>query len=101
MKNMNHKMSPQQAELFKRIDEILFYIWDPIGVNSTACARDEYYSYVPVIYSIAQKKNCENEIAETLNSIQTIRIGLGSGLEHCKFTAEQIFEWSEILGFQK
>jgi hypothetical protein len=39
---MNNKLTINQSELFRRIDEILFYVWDPIGVNDSPYARDEY-----------------------------------------------------------
>jgi len=44
---MGQKLPPKQLELYKRIDEILFYRWDPIGVSDGAWARDEYQSYLP------------------------------------------------------
>ncbi len=38
-----------KTELGRRIDEVLFYVWDPIGVNvyGEPTARDEYSGYVP------------------------------------------------------
>ncbi len=32
-------------ELYQRIDEVLYYVWDPIGVSDEPCARAEYSSY--------------------------------------------------------
>lgn len=98
---MNSKMDDRQIELFRRIDEVLCYIWDPIGINDSAYARDEYSSYVPVICSAAQKKNCTNEIADCLNTIVMSSMGLQSDKAACMRAAEQIFEWSELLGFQE
>ena len=34
-------------ELHRRTDEVLHYIWDPIGVSGVPTARDEYSGYVP------------------------------------------------------
>lgn len=38
-------------DLFVAVDEILCYIWDPLGVSAdgTPQTRDEYTSYVPKI----------------------------------------------------
>lgn len=36
-------------ELERRVDEVLFYKWDPIGVNSYVGARAEYRCYVPAV----------------------------------------------------
>ena len=37
---MGKKLPPDQLELYKRIDEILFYKWDPIGISDGDWARD-------------------------------------------------------------
>ena len=34
-------------EFNRRSDEVLHYLWDPIGVAGTVMARDEYTGYVP------------------------------------------------------
>jgi hypothetical protein len=36
-------------ELERRVDEVLFYKWDPIGVNNFVSARAEYRTYVPAV----------------------------------------------------
>jgi hypothetical protein len=41
------KLLPHQDELYRRTDEVLHYIWDPIGVAGVPEARDEYDSYLP------------------------------------------------------
>ena len=49
---MGKKLSPKENKLYKRVDETLFYIWDPIGVNHVPQARDEYYSFLPGIFEL-------------------------------------------------
>ncbi|MDP2523831.1 hypothetical protein Q8W30_14745 [Neptunomonas phycophila] len=44
---MGKKLPPDQLELYKRIDEFLFYKWDSIGISDGDWARDEYQSYLP------------------------------------------------------
>jgi hypothetical protein len=44
---------PQEIKIYKRIDEILWEEWDPIGVNGYPEARDEYYCY---LHEIAETK---------------------------------------------
>jgi len=36
-------------ELEQRVDEVLFYVWDPIGVSDTPAARGEYSSYTMTV----------------------------------------------------
>lgn len=52
----------QQNELHKRIDEVLYYLWDPIGISDEPCVRGEYSSYVSSIFNFV--------INEDLNRIQ-------------------------------
>jgi hypothetical protein len=37
------------ARVHHRVDELLHYIWDPIGIAASTGARDEYDSYVPTV----------------------------------------------------
>ena len=39
-------------EFNNRADEILHYIWDPIGVAGAVMARDEYSGYVPKLVTL-------------------------------------------------
>jgi len=40
---MKSDLNHQEKELYRRTDEILHYLWDPIGVSDTPQARDEYH----------------------------------------------------------
>ncbi|ADK81127.1 hypothetical protein [Sediminispirochaeta smaragdinae] len=95
---MGQALTEKENELYKRIDEVTHYIWDPIGVNGCPGARDEYYSYLPKIFELAQKENSESEIAEYLNYVQSERMGLKSDIKRCKEIASIIIDWSENLG---
>ena len=37
---------PKDAELYRRLDEVAHYIWDPIGISNVPDARDEYRAYL-------------------------------------------------------
>jgi hypothetical protein len=50
---MSPKLPPKKAALYDRIDEILWFDWDPIGCNEYEAARDEYHSYLPQVFSLA------------------------------------------------
>jgi|LakMenE18May11ns_1017448.scaffolds.fasta_scaffold9685111_2 hypothetical protein len=49
MRPMN---SFKTEELERRIDEVLFYFWDPMGVSPEPKARGEYRSYARKIYEM-------------------------------------------------
>ncbi len=79
---MGKKLPPDQLELYKRIDEILFYKWDPIGVSGLDWSRDEYHNYLPRVFSMALEYEAPEKIAEYLTAISTEHMGLSSQPEH-------------------
>ncbi|MCU7805091.1 MAG: hypothetical protein KZQ92_23045 [Candidatus Thiodiazotropha sp. (ex Lucinoma borealis)] len=95
---MGKKLPPQQMELYKRIDEILFYKWDPIGISDGGWARDEYQSYLPRVFSMALEYEKPEPIAEYLGVVTTESMGLSSAKEHDLAIAKEILEVKEALG---
>ena len=56
-------------ELSKRVDEVLFYVWDPIGVANEPCARSEYENYVPKICQLVEQNDNISPISSHLANI--------------------------------
>ena len=69
-------MDLRESELYKRIDEIIWYEWDPIGVNNIEEARDEYYSYLPSLYQKLIGGGDIKEISKYLDHVETVNMGL-------------------------
>jgi hypothetical protein len=67
---------PDESELYRRVDEVLYYVWDPIGVSPAPSARDEYDSYLPIIYSAVEANSRAARIAEALVKIEAERLEL-------------------------
>jgi hypothetical protein len=65
----------QLRELESRIDEVLYYIWDPIGVSDVPAARGEYSAYTASILQFVLKGEL-SEIATQLRRVQTEAMGL-------------------------
>ena len=97
---MDQKLPANEKELYKRIDEVLHYLWDPIGVSDVPEARDEYFSYLPQILSFAKLKEGESKNTEYLNLVLTQHMGLTSNIDSCKYIAKIIMDWSELLNCQ-
>lgn len=95
---MGKKLPPDQLELYKRIDEILFYKWDPIGVSDSDWARDEYQSYLPNVFAYAMESDSPEPIAKFLGVASTESMGLSAAPEHDWKIAELIIEVKEGLG---
>jgi len=86
-----------ELELQTRINEVLHYIWDPIGVRGEPWARDEYDSYVPAVYSLLQDGASADQIAAHLDRIATDRTGLNSNMKHALLTAQNLLGWRSAL----
>jgi hypothetical protein len=68
-------MGNYENELRCRVDEILYYIWDPIGVAAEPSTRDEYSRYVPELLSLLENGASAEQIARCLSDIATNRMG--------------------------
>ena len=62
---MGKKLEPKDEELYRRVDEVLHYILDPIGVSGIPQARDEYYSYLPGVFQLV-KHNAEKTSSHSI-----------------------------------
>ncbi|MCB9092976.1 MAG: hypothetical protein H6620_10500 [Halobacteriovoraceae bacterium] len=95
---MGQKLPEDQMALYRRVDEVLHYIWDPIGISDCAYARDEYYSYIPSIFNLVISGKSENEIMEKLHIFSTQNMGFSDteeGKKHCLKVAKILLEHRE------
>lgn len=80
---MGKKLPSDQLELYKAIDEILFFNWDPIGVSGdSSWPKDEYHSYLPRVFAMSLANETPDKIAEYLTLISTEHMGLSSRQQH-------------------
>ena len=84
-------------ELLKRVDEVLHYIWDPIGVCGMPEARSEYSSYTPVVTGMLTSSASVDEISRYLFFVVTDRMGLEGDLVRDRETAEVLVNWFESI----
>jgi len=75
--------------LYKKIDDILWFDWDPIGINEFA-PRNEYQSYVPEIFDLVKANATRQQIAERLFKLQTDNMGMNGSMENCLTVVEKI-----------
>ncbi len=73
---MGTKLSPSDNELYKRADEVLHYLWDPIGVAEVPEARDEYHSYLGPVFSRLKTTKDGKDISDYLISVEKEMMGL-------------------------
>jgi hypothetical protein len=100
---LGKRLSSKEIELYKRVDEILFYEWDPIGVSSSifdSWARDEYYPYLPKVFKLVMKGCSVESIAAYLTDVSTKNMGLSRRELHDIKIAKMLLKVRESSGFQ-
>lgn len=75
--------------LYKKINDILWFDWDPIGVNELA-TRDEYQRYVPEIFTLVRAKADRLEIAKRLHKFQNELMGIPTTINNSLIISDKI-----------
>jgi hypothetical protein len=86
--------------LYRACDEVLHYVWDPIGIATLVMARDEYHGYLPVVFGMVRDGYDENVIAAYLTRVVTERMGLPKNDEHTMNVARLLLAWEEKINKQ-
>lgn len=93
------EVTNEQNELLLRIDEVLHYVWDPIGVRNEPAARHEYSSYATHVLSMLMKGASEKEIIEYLRHIRVASMEVGRPEDSNEDdVAELLVRWKETIG---
>ena len=85
---MGQKLPEDQLALYRRLDEVLFYVWDPIGISTTVWSRDEYQSYLPQVFKMLLNDSSDKVIVDYLMEIECNHMGLGRQIGTKKRTVE-------------
>ncbi len=91
------KSSEKDIERYRRVDEVLHYLWDPIGVSHAPGARDEYYSYLPQVFALLQQGHNEKVIAEYLGQVTSLSMGMDKNDVHDLEIARILLDWKESI----
>jgi hypothetical protein len=94
---MGQKLSPPDLALYRAVDEVLHYIWDPIGVSGVPEARDEYQGYLPQVFKLVRERQSEETIANYLGTIATERMGLSERKERDLEVAQLLLNWQSVI----
>jgi hypothetical protein len=90
----------QEAKAFidglrTRIDEILFYKWDPLQLSDGNWERDEYAAYVPEVLRLALASESYEPIADHLTQIATELMATPENKPHDTDVAKLIFSLTQ------
>lgn len=64
------------SRLLPAVRDILFRVWDPIGVNDNELCRDEYESYAPAVVQLLLSGADEYKLASRLSDFQRVSMGM-------------------------
>ena len=94
---MGRKLTPHEKELYQRIDEVMHYVWDPIGVSGVPQARDEYDGYLPQVFAMLLESKGREAISAYLTKIEEERMGLTPSKQKAEEVADVLLDWSATL----
>lgn len=84
-------------ELRRRVDEVLYYVWDPIGVADEPFARAEYDSYVPKVLELLTSQDDPSPIATYLAGVISERMTLSPDISRCQQAAELLLRHKRAI----
>jgi len=84
-------------ELRRRVDEVLYDIWDPIGVNEEPYARAEYDSYVPKVFQLVLENNAVEPISSYLAGAVRTSMGLVPKKKKCDYAAQLLLSHKKAI----
>jgi hypothetical protein len=90
------EIMPADTELFRRIDEVVHYIWDPIGISESPQARDEYQAYLKAIVGRVKAGELD-AIVEYMKWVAGDRMGLSFDEKKARRAAEVMLEWHRVI----
>ena len=94
---MGRNLNPPDLELYQRTDEVLHYLWDPIGIAAVPMARDEYQAYLPQDFGLLKENATEETITAYLESAVVDRMGLNSNHEESVHVASVLLQWNKVI----
>ncbi len=87
----------QENELERRVDEVLFYLWDPFGFKGEPFARTEYRNYVEEVFNCLQNANSSDELSTLLIDIVENRMGLEFSSEISQTVGKLLFRHKKTI----
>ena len=95
-----NKLSPKEKELYRRVDEVITYIWDPIGIAKMPQARDEYVGYLPQVFKILLDSSSPDKLTNYLVKVAVEHMGNDNSQEIRKDSqeaAELLWEYLQLM----
>lgn len=86
----------EARQIEKLVSEVLYWVWDPIGINDSFDSRDEYDGYalqvVSLLHGDMQPAERQKKIEALLIALCQDHIGVGGGQSKSQSAAERLME---------
>ena len=89
--------TPLEAELRRRADEVLHYVWDPLGVSGVPAARDEYDGYLAQVVKLLLERKGKHRLAAYLIEVEDQRMGMIPDTRKAEEVADILRDWLATL----
>lgn len=86
-----------EPELLQRVDEVLYYLWDPLGVAREPLSRQEYSAFVSDVFAALLDDADEQRLMELLLLLETEFLGLAPRPSQARRIAEVLVDWRALL----
>lgn len=77
--HMTQMRSSQEQELYIRIDEALFHLWDPNCLSIDDQFREEYLTYLPQVFDLLMSSEDGTELVDYLLFIEESQYDVKKG----------------------
>lgn len=94
---MNTTADQFEPELLQRVDEVLYYHWDPLGVAREPVSRQEYAAFVPEVFAALLDDADEHRVMELLLLLESEFLGIGPRPSQARRVAEMLVDWRALL----
>lgn len=98
---MADTLNSSQSALYRAVDEVLHYVWDPIGISNYPQARDEYHLYLPTVFRLLEGNSEADEIATYLSTVVVDHMCLDRNIKHDLGVAKLLVEWRQRIAEQR
>jgi hypothetical protein len=73
---MNDADKRKARDDLRSVEQVLWDVWDPIGVNSAGAPRDEYDSYAPGVMRLLLAGATEDVLVAHLQALEADLLGM-------------------------
>jgi hypothetical protein len=84
-------------ELRRRIDEVLFYVWDPLAFSPSPHARDEFRRFVPKIFEMLTSGRDAYALAAHLSDLESGMLAAPADEARARAAAELMIAHRDLL----